>query len=199
MLVLGLDVSFTHVGWAVVRAGGKAPVLMNAGVVNTKKRESGEKLSDTIDNLERSRKIYKEIEYVIRTSRPNLIVVESMSWPRNASSSLKMALGWGAVAGAIESVEFGSERRWRPPVIEVGPQAIKLKMAGDKSATKLQVENGVKFLLSDPKLAEEIVSRVKPASHREHCWDALGAVLTSFGTQKFQLLSAGFRSASSQE
>lgn len=199
MLVLGLDIALTNVGWVVVKTGGAKPVLMNAGVIHTEKLETGEKMSGTIDGMERSKRIFKELEYVIRTSRPNIIVVESMSWPRNASSATKMALAWGACSGAIEAVEFGAEKRWRPPVIEVGPQAIKLAMAGERSATKEAVEKGAKFLLSDPKLAEEIVSRVKPASRREHCWDALGAVLTSLGTQKYQLLAAGHRSASSQE
>lgn len=198
MLVLGLDIAMTNIGWVVAKTGGAHPVLMNAGVIHTEKLESGEKMSGTIDGMERSKKIYRELEYVIRTSRPNIIVVESMSWPRNASSATKMALAWGACSGAIEAVEFGDAEKWRPPVIEVGPQAIKLAMANDRSATKLQVENGVKFLISDPKHAEEIVSRVKPASRREHCWDALGAVLTSLKTQKYQLLAAGHRSASSR-
>ena len=113
----------------------------------------------------------------------DLVVVEAMSWPRNASSAIKMAMVWGTLAPMLV----------RYPLIEVGPQEIKIATAKSRSATKEQVEAGVKAnALLDPQMAIEILdSSISKRALKEHCWDAMGAVYAAMQTQKYGLIRAG--------
>lgn len=197
MIVLGLDISMTSTGWARVEIlPNEALALRECGVCVTEKLASGEAVSNTLDSLRRARKLQQEIESqffrqedlgdpeIKLTRSVDLVVVEGMSWPRNAASAIKMALAWGALCSLVDL-----------PFIEVAPQAIKLSMAGKKSATKAEVESGVRLKISQLS-AETLEASIHPKSLREHCWDALGAILTAQKTQKYQLLRAGFLAAS---
>jgi len=198
VIVLGLDISMTSTGWVLVEVlPNNALCLRECGVSMTEKNETGEVVSSTLDSLRRAAKLREDIEghffYERETSSGtrveaaiDLVVVESMSWPRNAASAIKMAMAWGALCGLAKL-----------PLIEVGPQAIKLELGGKKSATKREVEEGVKKRISLLS-AETLEASIHPKSLREHCWDALGAILTAQKTQKYQLVRAGHLAASRQ-
>lgn len=189
MIVLGLDVSMTATGWVVVKLdnGTDAPTLLAAGCIPTEKLEGGEDVSNTVDSMRRAAKIHDALQHAVFSKQHyqgkiDLVVVEAMSWPRNAGAAIKMAMAWGAIAPLVSSY----------PIIEVLPQALKLAVAGSKSATKAEVEAGVKKWLP----AEGITlleASVSKRAQREHPWDALGAILASLRTEKYRLLRAGMR------
>ena len=181
MIILGLDISMTATGWAIAELKGDKLNLLRCGVIATKK--SKEKVATTLDSIRRARSIYVELGKVLSSElglRIDLICLEAMSWPRNASSSIKMAIAWGAIAPLL------ADR----PLIPIGPMALKMAVSGKKTASKEEVASGVRSLMP---LATSRVLRefVQKASLQEHCWDALGAILASMKTEKFQLLKAG--------
>lgn len=182
MHVVGLDISFRSTGVVSASIGEDNSILLSSCfVIETEKNSTSEKVSNTVDNLRRAQKIYKEMQEFLSEAKPDIIVVESQSWPRNASSALKMALAWGAIAPLLEGI----------PLIEVGPQDIKLLAAGSRSASKQDVQRGVLNLVPSSQWVKQVVaSQVPKASLQEHCYDALGAVLAAQRTEKYQLLRA---------
>ena len=198
MYVLSLDVSMTATGWTIVEVDDATGVvdLRQCGVLVTEKLESGEKVSNTIDSMRRAAVIGLGINKALddfKAAYPNdkigLIVVEAMSWPRNAASAIKMSMAWGALAPILLGLQV--------PVIEVGPQEIKKVVASSRSATKKEVEGGVRKRI--PAASSEVLEHLIPKrALREHCWDALGAVLAAQKTEKWALLRAGRQAASPQ-
>lgn len=182
MHVVGLDISFRSTGVVSASIGEDDSVtLSSCFVIETEKNSTSEKVSSTVDNLRRSQKIYAEMYEFLSEAKPDLVVVESQSWPRNASSALKMALAWGAIAPLLVDI----------PIIEVGPQDIKLCTAGVRSACKEDVRRGVLSSVPSAQWVQEVVAaQVPKASLQEHCYDALGAVLAARKTEKYQLLRA---------
>lgn len=184
MLVLGLDVSMTNTGWVIVRADSTDHLwLKDCGVIQTEKLSSTEKVSGTVDSIRRAAHIASELQKAIKGHEITLVCVESMSWPRNAASSIKMAMAWGAIAELLVS----------RPLIEVGPQEIKKVVAGSRSATKQEVEAAVRKNLSHSHLSASLLEKQIPRKAlREHCWDALGSILTSQKTERWKLVRAGY-------
>ena len=185
MHVVGLDIAFCNTGVVSVHIGSdNSPLLNSCYVIETEKLATGEKVSFTVDNVRRAQKIHSALAETFEETKPDLVVVESMSWPRNSASALKMAMAWGAIAPLLVGI----------PLIEVSPQDIKKLTTGSKSATKAGVMRGVLNLLPSSAWAREVVElHVRKAALREHCYDALGAVLAAQRTEKYQFLQAAAR------
>lgn len=190
MLILSLDVSMTSTGWVIVEHGeapGDIPTLLDCGVIQTEKMSTKESVSTTADSMRRAVKINNTLRDAMGSKKFDLVVVEAMSWPRNAGAAIKMAMAWGAIAPLIRDY----------PLIEVGPQALKLAVAASKSATKKEVELGVRKRI--PALSSELLETLVPKrALREHCWDALGAVLAAQRTEKWALLQTGIQAGRRQ-
>ena len=190
MRILSLDVSMTATGWVIVERGetpGDAPTLLDCGVIQTEKMSTKENVSTTADSMRRAVKINNTLRDAMGSQKFDLVVVEAMSWPRNAGAAIKMAMAWGAIAPLIRDY----------PLIEVGPQALKLAVAGSKSATKKEVEMGVRKQI--PATSSELLEALIPKrALREHCWDALGAVLAAQRTEKWALLQTGIQAGRRQ-
>lgn len=186
MKIAAFDISMTATGCVMVEVprGMNTFHLLEARVCTTEKNATSEKVSSTVDSMRRANQVYLDVQRFLEFGA-DLVVVEAMSWPRNAGSSIKMALVWGALAPLL--IRF--------PLIEVGPQDIKLVTAGKKTATKEEVEAGVKsggLLLSHAPMSIEVLELAVPKrALREHCWDAMGAVMAAMKTQKYGLLRAG--------
>ncbi|TXH57453.1 MAG: hypothetical protein E6Q97_04430 [Desulfurellales bacterium] len=185
MHLIGLDIAFVNTGVVSVHVDENNQVLLNSCyVIETEKNQTSEKVSSTLDNVRRAQIIHEGLRETLDEVRPVAVIVESMSWPRNAASAIKMAMAWGAIAPLLKNY----------PVIEVSPQDIKLLATGKRSATKQEVERGVLNLLPSSAWARDVVeTHVQKASLREHCYDALGAVLAAQRTEKYRLLRAARR------
>ena len=197
MYALSLDVSMTATGWAIVKLAEDSNdfSLVRCGVITTEKMGSGEKVSNTVDSLRRAALIQNELVEALDDFREregatlDLVIAEAMSWPRNAAAAIKMAMAWGAISTVIMNLQR--------PLIEVGPQEIKKVTAGGRSATKKEVEDGVRKVIT-PQSSQLLERLVPKKALREHCWDALGAVLAAQRTEKWLLLQSGFRARTSK-
>lgn len=184
MNIVGLDISFTNTGFVHCTWGAVGGIsLISCAVVETKKNATQEVVTNTVDILRRAEKIHREVQKLVADANPDLFMVESMSWPRNASSAIKMAAAWGALSPILGTV----------PMIGVAPMALKLAACRDKSGSKEDVQRGILAQISSPDLVREVVeTHVPRRALREHCWDALGAVLAGLRTEKFGLLRSGW-------
>jgi Holliday junction resolvasome RuvABC endonuclease subunit len=174
----------TATGWVVANSDSDDRLfLKDCGVIQTEKLSTKEKVSATVDGIRRAASINKELVRICENHKVTLVCVEAMSWPRNAASAIKMSMAWGALAPVVVDL----------PLIEVGPQQIKKVLTGVRSATKKEVEEAVKERLKHSHQSIPLLeSKVKKASLREHCWDALGSILASQETERWKLIRAGY-------
>jgi Holliday junction resolvasome RuvABC endonuclease subunit len=101
----------------------------------------------------------------------DVIAIEAMSFPRNASSASKMSLTWGVIS-ALSAL-------WEIPMIQVSPQDIKEAVTGSRKASKALMETTLSKRYPEVLTALEDV----PMSRREHPYDALGAIVASLGSE----------------
>lgn len=168
--LLGLDIGLAHCGIAALAvtetSAGFSYELLNAGVVVTEKRAAKVTVSTTEDNVARMRKLAEELKSWLDLFQPKLVVTESQSWPRNAGATGKIGMAWGVVTSAC---------LWAPShprLIDVSPQAIKLAVCKNKSASKEDVIVAMTALLGS------LPVEIKKAD-REHACDAAAAVVAA--------------------
>ncbi len=94
----------------------------------------------------RLKKIYEEIEKIIRAHRPQIAVVEDLFVSKNIKSALKLGHARGVVILAAMNAGL--------PVYEYAPLEVKQAVVGNGGAGKKQVQLMVKTLLDLPKLPQ---------------------------------------------
>lgn len=179
--ILGIDPGFANCGYAVVMLnadGSLKPVTM--GVFETDKSTAKRNVLASDDNVRRSREIYRFLRDLLREGPHGLIraiCAETMSFPRNASTSAKMALCWGVVAALSEEFDI--------PVLQATPQGLKLAVCGDKSASKEDIKKAL-----DKKFGKAVLTglcKETTSSKQEHPFDALGAVVACSDSEVLRL------------
>lgn len=164
MKILGLDISMTNTGWVVVETH-KGLLRSIAGDVIVTKKDDDAKMSATSDALRRAGDQYAALNGVVLGHEPDVICAEAMSWPRNASSSIKMALVWGALSAL--------SRQHGLTVVSVMPMIVKRRVAGSKTASKDDMARALaqsaRFSPGDTRAA--ILAAI-PQSRQEHVVDA---------------------------
>jgi Holliday junction resolvasome RuvABC endonuclease subunit len=164
-VVLGVDPGFASTGIALVRLlpDGEEAVLLD--VLRTSKDDAKRRTLAADDNLRRTRELARAFARLVVEHGVRAICAESMSHPRNASNSGKMSLCWGALAAVAEAHGL--------PLVQASPQAIKLAVAGAKTASKDDLEFA---LLQRFGNATEALF-TGPDGQREHAFDALAALV----------------------
>ena len=168
-LVLGVDPGLGHCGWvlAQLEPGPTAITIRDLGVIKTKRSDRKRGVRESDDLLRRVRSFYQQLGDVLRHNEVFAICAESMSWPRNAASTAKIALCWGALAA------LASERGL--PFVQASPQEVKRAMCNRADASKEEVAAAV------TKHMPEVESLLRlgrlPAGQHEHAYDAAAVVL----------------------
>lgn len=152
-MILGIDPGLENTGWAVV----KESQLIDVGVILTNKKDSSQV---------RLKKIYEEIQKIIKREKVNVVAMESLFFAKNVKSALAVAEGIGVVKIAAEGLNV--------PVFEYTPLQIKMALVGYGRAEKEQVEAMVRQSLG-------IEKNIKPS----HAADAVAAALTHEYTSSF--------------
>jgi len=169
-IVLGVDPGLASFGYAIVELepnGGAE--LRTLGVLHTSKTDAKRKVLASDDSLRRARELDEALWAVINAlaSRPVVICAESMSFPRSASVAAKMGISWGLIAAFANDVGC--------PVAQCSPQQMKKILCGASNASKVDVQQALdrRFF---PSGSGSLFAGVKKTD-REHCADALGAVI----------------------
>lgn len=170
-IVLGVDPGFASLGLAWVRLLPHAEIVERLAVVTTAPSARKRQVLATDDNVHRLRELWETLRAAL-SPRVGVVAccVEAQSWPRNAGAAVKVAMVWGLLVAATEEANV--------PLMQVSPMEIKRAVTGDRKASKDDVQNALD--LRYPEMPPW------PA-HREHCADALGAVVACLGADVIRM------------
>lgn len=183
--VLGVDPGFAACGVALVRLLPTVEEVALLDVIRTAKDSARRRTYASDDNLRRARELHRALDGLVVTHNVRAIAAEAMSFPRNATSAAKMSLCWGVLASIAEAREL--------PIVQGSPQALKRAVTGSTTASKDEVEfallkrfgNDVEGLFTGPD------------GLREHCFDALAAVVACLDSEPLRLARSMVRANAS--
>ena len=162
--VLGIDPGLAKFGMVVVDCDLKLYEFMCIKTTKGKKRLAAE------DIFERGQEIASKILEIDKEYDISLVCAESMSYPRSASASAKMASTWGIL-------ELYTEEREIPLIME-SPQMIKKSLTGSARSSK----SDMKDFITDKGYTLPDMNK----NAYEHPVDALCAVLSLKESQVFR-------------
>ena len=131
MIILGIDPGVATVGFGIINETGGDPKLKRYGVIST---PAGLRLAL------RLKQINNDVSELIEMFKPDVIAVEELFFNTNQRTALAVAHGRAAIILAGE--EHGI------PMFEYTPLQVKQAVVGYGRATKTQVMDMVKRLLS---------------------------------------------------
>lgn len=117
-------------GYGVVDAGGKKPVLLVSGVL---------KLDKHADHALRLKKIFERTISLIDEYLPDELAIEAPFFGKNVQSMLKLGRAQGVAIAAALSREI--------PVFEYSPRKIKQSITGSGNASKEQLASMLPSLI----------------------------------------------------
>jgi len=135
LVVLGIDPGVATVGFGIISETGGIPKPIRYGVIST---PAGMRLAL------RLKQINTDVSELIKTFKPDAIAVEELFFNTNQKTAVAVAHGRAAIILAGE--EHGI------PMFEYTPLQVKKSVAGYGRATKNQVMEMVKRLLSMEKI-----------------------------------------------
>ena len=160
MKVLGIDPGFASLGWVEAESNLGGLAFTRVGCIHTKKDGDKPAARDLFDRC-------VELSTGIRECNvPELLCVEAMSHPRNASSAVKLGASHGMLA-AIASACFDCE------VTMLSPFAARKIVTGLKKPT--EEETHAKLRHDFPELDEMVASLLK--KDLPHIMDAAAQVV----------------------
>jgi crossover junction endodeoxyribonuclease RuvC len=170
-MILCIDPGLSAMGMAVLDFDRR---LVYTECIRTEKVERS---SASESNVERAKLLSERLFRIAVTMEPKAIACESMSFPRNASSAVKLGVSWGVVASVSQQLDI--------PVFQESPQDIKKCLCGKKSAGKKEIMEKILTLYPRhrwPKHQGKI-----NLSEFNHIADAVAAGITCFGEREIQL------------
>ena len=129
-IILGIDPGTTIMGYGVIEASGKEPVLITMGIV---------KLQKLKDHYLKLRRIFEETLTIIDQYHPDELAIEAPFYGKNVQSMLKLGRAQGSAISAALYREL--------PIFEYAPRKIKMSITGRGSASKEQVAGLLKGIL----------------------------------------------------
>ncbi len=129
-IILGIDPGTKIMGYGIVKATGKTPVLLKMGVFN---------FSRIADHYLRMQKIFSDTLELIDTYHPDELAIEAPFYGKNVQSMLKLGRAQGVAISAALSRQI--------PIFEYAPRKIKQAITGQGAASKEQVAAFLKNVL----------------------------------------------------
>ena len=153
-IIMGIDPGTNVMGYGLLGIRGKKPELIVMGVI---------KLSRFETHYLRLRRIYERVLQLVEQSLPDELAIEAPFFGKNVQSMLKLGRAQGVAMAAALARDV--------PITEYPPLSIKQSVTGNGQASKEQVANMLKRLLSIP---ESSMPELPDAT------DALAAALAHF-------------------
>lgn len=128
-IILGIDPGYGRCGFGVIKEDGIDWSCITHGVITTHKDQPfSERLSE----------IAHDLQLIILTHKPNILVMEELFFAKSTTTALKVAEVRGMILFLAQ--EAGLE------VIEVKPNEVKLAITGYGKAEKSQIQEMVKTI-----------------------------------------------------
>lgn len=167
-IILGIDPGTNVTGYGVLGVYGKTLRMIAIGVLE---------LGKVGDHYMRLSHIYARITEIVAAYLPDEMAIEAPFFGKNVQSMLKLGRAQGvAIAAAIAR---------QVPITEYEPRKIKMAITGNGAASKEQVQQMLRRILSIP--ADMIMPELDAT-------DALGAALCHHYEQSRPQVAAGPRS-----
>jgi crossover junction endodeoxyribonuclease RuvC len=129
-IILGIDPGTNIMGYGVIKARGKEPVLLNLGITDMRKEKDPYKTLQTI---------FRDVIALIDQYHPDELAIEAPFYGKNVQSMLKLGRAQGAAIAAALSRDI--------PIFEYAPRKIKMAITGQGSASKEQVSDILQRIL----------------------------------------------------
>lgn len=183
--ILGLDTGLGHFGYAVLsfhrsESSGRLALTAAGGpvfsVITTNKSDKKRQVAATEDNIRRCRELTPPLLRLIHPSsglNVRALIVEAMSFPRNASAVAKIGMAFGVVAILSEVFNL--------PVVQLSPQEVKKRLCGRQNASKEEIQSVVSLLYP---MTVGVVSN----GLAEHAYDALAVAHASLDTEVVRMV-----------
>lgn len=131
MIILGIDPGTNITGFGIIKYNTNKCKYIASGIINLPS-------SQTIPK--RLKKIYDELNKLIKTYRPDEFAIETAFYGKNVQSAMK--IGYARGVSILAAVNNGV------PTSEYSPREIKKSVVGKGAATKEQVNYMIKTLLN---------------------------------------------------
>ena len=130
-VIIGIDPGTNVMGYGILGINGKKPQLVAMGVI---------KLSKFDDHYMRLRRSYERVSGRVKQYLPDEMAIEAPFFGKNVQSMLKLGRAQG-VGGAVAVARDS-------PVVEYEPREIKMAITGNGAASKEQVAEMLRRILS---------------------------------------------------
>ena len=130
-IIIGIDPGTNVMGYGVIGVKGKHPSLIALGVVKLSKFES---------HYLRLRRIFDRVLGLVEQYLPDEMAIEAPFFGKNVQSMLKLGRAQGVAMAAALSRDV--------PITEYEPRKIKMAITGNGAASKEQVRELLKRMLS---------------------------------------------------
>ena len=138
-IILGIDPGSTIMGYGIIQAAGKSPLLMALGVVELGKYE---------DHYVRIRQVFERTLHLIDQYNPDELAIEAPFYGKNVQSMLKLGRAQGAAISAALHRDM--------PIFEYAPKKIKMAITGQGNASKEQVASILQSMMSISELPKNL-------------------------------------------
>lgn len=132
-IIIGIDPGTNVMGYGVLGIKGKKPMLIALGVI---------KLSNFESHYLRLRRIYDRVLGLVEQYLPDEMAIEAPFFGKNVQSMLKLGRAQGVAMAAALSRDI--------PIVEYEPRKIKMAITGNGGASKEQVREMLRRILSIP-------------------------------------------------
>lgn len=167
-IIIGIDPGTNVMGYGILGVRGKKPSLVAMGIIELSKFES---------HYMRLHRIHERVLGLVEQYLPDEMAIEAPFFGKNVQSMLKLGRAQGVAMAAALSRDV--------PITEYEPRKIKMAITGNGAASKEQVREMLRRILS---IADESMMPKLDAT------DALGAALCHFYESAKPLASSGAKS-----
>ena len=166
--IIGIDPGTNVMGYAILAVEGRTPRMVAMGVVKLCKFES---------HYTRLHRIFDSVVSLIAQYNPHELAIEAPFFGKNVQSMLKL--------GRAQGVAMAAALTRSMPITEYEPRKIKMAITGNGAASKEQVQEMLRRILSIPR--EQLLPELDAT-------DALAAALCHFYETQRPVAAAGPRS-----
>ena len=138
-IILGIDPGTNILGYGIIGINKNKMELISTGIVRMEKLENHQL---------KLKKIFESITHIIDEYYPDEVAVEAPFFGKNVQSMLKLGRAQGVAMAATLVKDL--------PIVEYAPRKIKQSLTGKGSASKEQVAEMIKNLLSLNSLPKEL-------------------------------------------
>ena len=130
-VIIGIDPGTNVMGYGILGINGKKPQLVAMGVI---------KLSKFDDHYMRLRRIYERVSGLVKQYLPDEMAIEAPFFGKNVQSMLKLGRAQGVAMAAALTRDI--------PIVEYEPRKIKMAITGNGAASKEQVAEMLRRILT---------------------------------------------------